>query len=73
MVEEVIKRIKKEIGPKRIQMFSTGNTVGDRMEILWVNPQYHSNYVAICRGWGYIDAVGFSDDDYRQIFEACGY
>lgn len=73
MVEEIIGIIKREIGNRSIQMFPTGNVVGDRMEILWVNPDDRSNYVAICWGWDYIDAVGFSDDDYAKIFEACGH
>lgn len=73
MVAEVINVIRNEVGDNRIQMFSTANTVGDSMDILWVNPEDRSNYVAVCWGWGYIDAVGFSDEDYKQIFEACGY
>ena len=73
MVAEVINVIKNEIGDSRIQMFSSANTAGDRMDILWVNPENRSNYVAACWSWGYIDAVGFSDEDYKQIFEACGY
>lgn len=73
MVAEVINVIKKVTGGRRIQMFSTANRAGDRMEILWVNPNKRSNYVAVCWGWMYIDAVGFSNEDYKQIFEACGY
>jgi len=73
MVEEIINVIREETNGERIQMFSTANTAGDSMDILWVNPEDGSNYVAACWNWGYIDAVGFSNEDYKQIFDACGY
>lgn len=72
MLENIINIILGETKGERIQMFSTPNVVGDRMEILWVNPENHSNYVALCPGYWYVECLGFTEEEFDKIFAACG-
>lgn len=69
MKDEVINMLKKMF-PNRIQMFNCRDILGDYKEILYTDENVTVLYAP---QWKYVEVLGLPDEDYREVFEACGY
>ena len=64
----IIRTLKKKF-PRRIQMFDTVSTTDDKKEIL-----YKSDIAMVlyAPGFEYVEVLGVTESEYKDIFEYCG-
>ena len=67
--DKVINMLKKMF-PNRIQMFDCRDLVGDYKELLYADNNVTVLYAPYLE---YVEVIGLPDEDYREVFEACGY
>lgn len=65
-----IVRILKKKFPRRIQMFNTSGIADDEKEVLYKS---HMATVLYAPGWKYVEVLGVSENEYKDIFEYYGY
>lgn len=65
----IIRTLKKKF-PRRIQMFDTVSTTDDEKVILYKSDMAMVLYAPY---YEYVEVLGVSESEYKDIFENCGY